>query len=67
MKTLNPKWLEQFDLYMFEDQTSNLEISVCDHDVGGRDDIMGRYVILTPICDIMGRCVRIEYIIASGV
>ena len=29
---------------MFSDQTSHLEISVFDHDVGGRDDIMGRFV-----------------------
>lgn len=42
IKTLNPRWLEQFNLYFFEDQTSHLEISVYDHDVGGRDDIMGR-------------------------
>jgi len=41
-KTLNPKWLEQFDLHMFDDQTSHLEIAVYDHDTGGRDDIMGR-------------------------
>jgi len=41
-KTLNPKWLEQFDLYMFDDQTSYLEVSVWDHDAGGRDDMMGR-------------------------
>ena len=41
-KTLNPKWLEQFDFYMFDEQTSYLELSVWDHDVGGRDDLMGR-------------------------
>ena len=41
-KTLNPRWLEQFDLHMFDDQTSHLEISVWDHDHAGKDDIMGR-------------------------
>lgn len=41
-KTLSPKWLEQFHLYMYEGQTKCLEIAVWDHDTGGRDDIMGR-------------------------
>ena len=41
-KTLNPRWLEQFDLQMYEDQTTTLEISVWDHDMSGKDDIMGR-------------------------
>lgn len=27
---------------MYDDQTSTLEISVWDHDIGGKDDIMGR-------------------------
>ncbi|XP_038070847.1 multiple C2 and transmembrane domain-containing protein 1-like isoform X2 [Patiria miniata] len=40
--TLNPKWMEQFDVRLFEDQTNTLEISVWDKDVGSRDDIMGR-------------------------
>lgn len=40
-KTLNPRWLEQFDLHMFDDQTSHLELAVWDHDQG-KDDIMGR-------------------------
>ncbi|XP_069137876.1 LOW QUALITY PROTEIN: multiple C2 and transmembrane domain-containing protein 1-like [Argopecten irradians] len=44
-KTLNPKWLEQFDLRMYDDQSRNLEITVYDHDVTGRDDFMGRAVI----------------------
>ena len=43
-KTLNPRWLEQFDLYMYDDQTNQLEITVFDHDVSGRDDFMGRSV-----------------------
>ncbi|ELT94467.1 hypothetical protein CAPTEDRAFT_227763 [Capitella teleta] len=41
-KTLKPRWLERFDLLMYDDQTSTLEISVWDHDIGGKDDIMGR-------------------------
>jgi len=41
-KTLTPKWLERFDLYMYEDQTSYLELVVWDHDHSGRDDMMGR-------------------------
>ncbi|XP_060062744.1 multiple C2 and transmembrane domain-containing protein 1-like [Ylistrum balloti] len=44
-KTLNPTWLEQFDLRMYDDQSRNLEITVYDHDVTGRDDFMGRAVI----------------------
>ncbi|XP_071844692.1 multiple C2 and transmembrane domain-containing protein 1-like isoform X3 [Apostichopus japonicus] len=40
-KTLSPKWMEQFDLKIYEDQSSILELSVWDKDVG-KDDIMGR-------------------------
>ncbi|KAK0427988.1 hypothetical protein QR680_010528 [Steinernema hermaphroditum] len=29
-KTLEPKWLEQFDLHIFDENNQNLEISVCD-------------------------------------
>ena len=35
---------------MFDDQTSHLEIAVYDHDTGGRDDIMGRYVVSGTEC-----------------
>jgi Ca2+-dependent lipid-binding protein len=41
-KTLNPKWLEQFDLYMYDDQPTQLDINVFDHDSGGRDEFVGR-------------------------
>ncbi|PVD20054.1 hypothetical protein C0Q70_20548 [Pomacea canaliculata] len=44
-KTLNPRWLEQFDLRLFDDQSMQLEISVYDHDVTGKDDFMGRATI----------------------
>ena len=50
-KTLNPVWLEQFNLHMYEDQTSHVEISVWDHDAAGKDDIMGRSVTLTACND----------------
>ena len=43
-KTLTPRWLEQFDLYMFDDQSTALEISVWDHDGNAKDDVMGRCV-----------------------
>ena len=41
-KTLHPRWLEQFDLRMYQGQSSHLEMVMYDHDVG-RDDFMGRY------------------------
>ncbi|XP_070206098.1 multiple C2 and transmembrane domain-containing protein 1-like isoform X2 [Littorina saxatilis] len=44
-KTLSPKWLEQFDLRQFQDLASQLEITVFDYDVTGKDDFMGRAVI----------------------
>ncbi|KAL5004431.1 hypothetical protein ScPMuIL_017887 [Solemya velum] len=44
-KTLNPKWFEQFDLRLFDDQSNQLEITVYDRDVTARDDFMGRAVI----------------------
>lgn len=44
-KTLAPKWLEQFDLRVYDDQGTLLEISVWDHDAAGKDDFMGRSVI----------------------
>lgn len=42
-KTLNPRWLEQFSLRIFDDQSQTLEISVYDHDLRS-DDFMGRFV-----------------------
>ncbi|XP_035824948.1 multiple C2 and transmembrane domain-containing protein 1 isoform X2 [Aplysia californica] len=41
-KTLCPRWLEQFDLRLYDDQSSHLEITVYDHDTRGKDDFMGR-------------------------
>ena len=45
VKTLNPRWLETFDFDWWHFNQSELEISVYDHDVGGRDDILGRYFL----------------------
>ena len=42
-KTLDPQWLEQFNLHMYADQPKILEISVYDKDFHGKDDFMGRY------------------------
>ncbi|XP_022662645.1 multiple C2 and transmembrane domain-containing protein 1-like isoform X3 [Varroa destructor] len=42
LKTLNPQWLEQFDLHMYQEQPKVLEITVWDKDFGGRNDFMGR-------------------------
>ncbi|BFY97384.1 hypothetical protein BsWGS_00424 [Bradybaena similaris] len=44
-KTLHPRWLEQFDLHLYEEQTTLLEIEVYDHDTRGKDDFMGRATI----------------------
>ncbi|GFS95314.1 multiple C2 and transmembrane domain-containing protein 1 [Nephila pilipes] len=44
-KTLDPQWLEQFNLHMYADQPKVLEISVYDKDFHGKDDFMGRCTI----------------------
>ncbi|CAL1686037.1 unnamed protein product [Lasius platythorax] len=46
-KTLNPVWLEQFDLHLYEDPYlgQELEVTVWDRDRGHQDDQMGRTVI----------------------
>ncbi|XP_076336283.1 multiple C2 and transmembrane domain-containing protein-like isoform X2 [Tachypleus tridentatus] len=45
IKTINPKWLEQFDLHMYYDQSKILEITVWNKDYHNRDDVMGRCII----------------------
>ncbi|XP_058790491.1 multiple C2 and transmembrane domain-containing protein isoform X2 [Phymastichus coffea] len=46
-KTLNPVWLEQFDLHLYEDPHlgQELEVTVWDRDRSHQDDLMGRTVI----------------------
>ncbi|XP_071444418.1 multiple C2 and transmembrane domain-containing protein isoform X1 [Hetaerina americana] len=44
-KSLNPNWLEQFDLHLYDDQSQDLEITVWDKDSRTKDDFMGRCVI----------------------
>lgn len=39
--TLNPKWLEQFDFHMYDDQSQDLEITVWDKD-RNKDDFIGK-------------------------
>lgn len=40
-KSLNPKWLEQFDLHLYDDQSQELEVTIWDKD-RSKDDFMGR-------------------------
>ncbi|KAJ8977441.1 hypothetical protein NQ317_018636, partial [Molorchus minor] len=44
-RSLNPRWLEQFDLHLYDDGDQQLEITVWDKDSRSRDDYMGRSVI----------------------
>lgn len=46
-KTVNPVWLEQFDLHLYEDPYlgQELEVTVWDRDKSHQDDIMGRTTI----------------------
>ena len=39
-ETLNPRWAEQFELYLYEE--TELEITVWDRDQRSKDDFMGR-------------------------
>jgi len=49
------------DLFWYEELNDFLEITLHDHDVGGKDDYMGRYIIthLTPLdMSFLLRCVQ---------
>jgi Ca2+-dependent lipid-binding protein len=41
LETLNPKWLEQFDLNLFDDSSQELEFTLWDKDQR-KDDFLGR-------------------------
>ena len=43
--TLNPKWREAIDLFWYEELDAIIDIALYDHDVGGKDDRMGRVAI----------------------
>lgn len=43
-KSLNPSWLEQFDLHLYDDQSQELEVTIWDKD-RSKDDFMGRCII----------------------
>lgn len=43
-RSLNPRWLEQFDLHLYDDGDQQLELTVWDKD-RSRDDFVGRCVI----------------------
>lgn len=40
-RSLNPRWVEQFDLHLYDDGDQQLEITVWDKD-RSRDDFIGR-------------------------
>jgi Ca2+-dependent lipid-binding protein len=44
-KSTSPKWLEQFDFHLYDDQPSLLEVTAWDHDIKAKDEIIGRCTI----------------------
>lgn len=44
-KTLNPRWMEQFDLFIYDPEDKEIEITVWDWDRGLRNDYMGKAVV----------------------
>ena len=43
LRSLNPKFLEQFDLYCYDSNKMNLQVSVYDYDTASSsDDFMGK-------------------------
>ncbi|XP_014246245.1 multiple C2 and transmembrane domain-containing protein isoform X2 [Cimex lectularius] len=43
-KTLNPSWLEQFDLHLYDDQSQELDVTIWDKEKS-KEDFIGRCVI----------------------
>ncbi|KAF0292523.1 Multiple C2 and transmembrane domain-containing protein [Amphibalanus amphitrite] len=41
-RTLTPRWLEQFDMHLYDSGSQILEIEVFDHDARSKDDFMGK-------------------------
>lgn len=48
-RSLNPRWLEQFDLHLYDDGDQQLELTVWDKD-RARDDFIGRYKLIYLLC-----------------
>ncbi|XP_043219483.1 multiple C2 and transmembrane domain-containing protein-like isoform X5 [Amphibalanus amphitrite] len=44
-RTLTPRWLEQFDMHLFDSGSQILEIEVFDHDARSKDDFMGKTTV----------------------
>lgn len=44
-KTLNPKWMERFDLRMYNTEECDLHVEVWDKDFPQNDDYLGGYVV----------------------
>lgn len=41
-RSLDPCWLEQFDLHLYDDQEQLLELTIWDRDKQSKDDFLGR-------------------------
>ncbi|XP_037081873.1 multiple C2 and transmembrane domain-containing protein-like isoform X2 [Pollicipes pollicipes] len=44
-RTLTPRWLEQFDMHLYDSGSQILEIEVFDHDARSKDDFMGKTTV----------------------
>ena len=41
-ESLSPRWQEQFEMFLYDDQSQELEVTVWDKDQRSKDDFMGR-------------------------